>query len=184
METKLMNAVLKQIGVTKKEFTSNVTDYQNASNGVSGFIYYTETHKFALKNQSLINNLLDEMADEQGQEVVEMVKGFGVFRNGMNKDELKDLYKQSDYIVKPEYLEWQIFFSGFYNSNHRGGSKETVSSLEKGTAKSVDLGMYIPVKGITREDIKLNISSVDAPTVNVNMSPVAAPQITAPVFTV
>ena len=93
METKLMNAVLKQIGVTKKEFTSNVTDYQNASNGVSGFIYYTDTHKFALKNQSLINNLLDEMADDQGQEVVEMVKEFGVFRNGMNKDELKDLYK-------------------------------------------------------------------------------------------
>ena len=28
--------------------------------------------------------------------------------------ELKDLYKQSDYIVKPEYLEWQVFFTGFY----------------------------------------------------------------------
>ncbi len=27
--------------------------------------------------------------------------------------ELKDLYLQGDYIVKPEYLEWQIFFSGF-----------------------------------------------------------------------
>lgn len=93
MKTKLIKAVLKQIGVTKKEFTSNVTDYQNASNGVSGFIYYSDTHKFALKNQSLINNLLDEMADEQGQEVVEMVKGFGVFRNGMDKDELKDLYR-------------------------------------------------------------------------------------------
>ena len=30
-------------------------------------------------------------------------------------EELKDLYLQNDYIVKPEYLEWQIFFSGFYN---------------------------------------------------------------------
>ena len=103
--------------------------------------------------------------------------------NKRNK-ELNDLYMQIDYIVKPEYLEWQIFFSGFYNSNHRGGSKEAVSSIEKGTAKSVDLGMYIPIKGITREDIKLNISSVDAPVVNVNMSPAAAPQITAPAFTV
>ena len=24
--------------------------------------------------------------------------------------ELKDLYLQGDYVVKPEYLEWQIFF--------------------------------------------------------------------------
>ncbi|WP_435309950.1 hypothetical protein [Sebaldella termitidis] len=35
--------------------------------------------------------------------------------------ELKDLYAQSDYIVKPEYLEWQVFFSGFYEKTHRGG---------------------------------------------------------------
>ena len=26
--------------------------------------------------------------------------------------ELKDLYLQSDYIIKPEYLEWQVFMSG------------------------------------------------------------------------
>ena len=33
--------------------------------------------------------------------------------------ELKDLYIQGDYIVKPEYLEWQVFFSGFYNNKQR-----------------------------------------------------------------
>jgi hypothetical protein len=92
METKLMNAVLKQVGVTKKEFTQNVTNYQNAQYGISGFCYYSDTHKFALKNQSLINDLLDELADEQGCEVVEMVKNFGVFKGKMDKDELKDLY--------------------------------------------------------------------------------------------
>ena len=27
---------------------------------------------------------------------------------------------QGNYIVKPEYLEWQIFFSGFYNEKNRG----------------------------------------------------------------
>ena len=36
--------------------------------------------------------------------------------------ELKDLYEQSDYIVKPEYLEWQVFFTGFYEKAHRGGN--------------------------------------------------------------
>lgn len=94
METKLQNAVLKQIGISKKEFKNNVSDYQDASMGITGFIYYSNTHKFALKNQKEINYLLDELADEQGIEVVEMVKSFGVFRkNGMDKDELKDLYK-------------------------------------------------------------------------------------------
>ncbi|MCP1226191.1 hypothetical protein [Sebaldella sp. S0638] len=36
--------------------------------------------------------------------------------------ELKDLYRQGDYIVKPEYLEWQVFFTGFYENKHRGGN--------------------------------------------------------------
>ena len=94
METKLQNAVLKQIGITKKEFKNNVSDYQDALMGIPGFIYCSDTHKFALKNQKEINSLLDELADEHGIEVVEMVKSFGVFRkNGMDKDELKDLYK-------------------------------------------------------------------------------------------
>ena len=94
METKLQNAVLKQIGISKKEFKNNVSDYQDASMGIAGFNYYSDTHKFALKNQKKINSLLDELADEQGIEVVEMVKSFGVFsKNGMDKDELKDLYK-------------------------------------------------------------------------------------------
>jgi hypothetical protein len=39
--------------------------------------------------------------------------------NQRNK-ELTDLYLQSDYVIKPEYLEWQIFFSGFYNEYNEG----------------------------------------------------------------
>ena len=34
--------------------------------------------------------------------------------------ELKDLYAQGDYIVKPEYLEWQIFATGFYAERGNG----------------------------------------------------------------
>lgn len=93
MNSKLQNAVLTQIGITKKEFTKNLTDYQNASYGIPGFTYYSETHFFALKNQKLIIELLNDLADEQGLEIVEMVKNFGVFRGEMDKDELKDLYK-------------------------------------------------------------------------------------------
>lgn len=94
MNTNLKNAVLKQIGISEREFKKNASDYMNAQNGISGFISYSETHKFALDNQKEINELLDEMADDQGIEVVEMVKGFGIFRkDGIDKEELKDLYK-------------------------------------------------------------------------------------------
>ena len=89
---KLINAVLRQLG--SKE---NIEDiYRNGINGgYSGFIYYTETHKFAIKNRKAIIELLEELAFHlYDNDVVEMVKSFNTFRrNGMNKDELKDLYR-------------------------------------------------------------------------------------------
>jgi hypothetical protein len=88
----LEKRILKQIGVSKKEFKKNLSDYRDASVGISGFIYYSETHNFALKNQSLIIDLLNEVADDLGEDVVNMVSNFGIFRNGIDKDEKKDLY--------------------------------------------------------------------------------------------
>ena len=93
MKDSLIKAVLTQAGVSKKEFKKNVSDYQNAQNGITGFISYNETHKFSIDNQSDIIELLDEQAEEYGQDVVEMVHSFGIFRNGMDKEEKKDLYK-------------------------------------------------------------------------------------------
>lgn len=93
MNTSLKNAVLSQIGISKKEFKKYASDYADASNGVTGFIYYSDTHDFAMDNQNEINDLLEEFADDQGIEVVELVKSFGVFRGNMDKEELKDLYK-------------------------------------------------------------------------------------------
>lgn len=92
MNTNLKNAVLTQIGVSKKEFKKNVSDYRDASAGISGFIYYSDTHEFSMANQSDIVELLEEQAEESGQEVVEMVKNFGIFKGSMDRDELKDLY--------------------------------------------------------------------------------------------
>ena len=103
--------------------------------------------------------------------------------NERNK-ELKDLYLQSDYIVKPEFLEWQVFFSAFYNSSHRGGGKENVTIRESnGEAKNIDLGMIIPVSGITRDKINLDVTPISEPVINVNINPVTAPLLTAPAFT-
>lgn len=92
MNTRLQKAVLKQIGISKKEFTNNVSDYLDASAGISGFIYCNDMHKFAMRNQTEIIELLESMADEFGQEVGEMVAGFGVFRGEMGYQDKKDLY--------------------------------------------------------------------------------------------
>lgn len=62
--------------------------------GFSGFIYYSETHEFAIKNRKLIRELLEETADQLGEDVVSMVSNFDVFRNNpMNKEDKRILYK-------------------------------------------------------------------------------------------
>ncbi|MBP9478891.1 MAG: autotransporter domain-containing protein [Sebaldella sp.] len=90
-------------------------------------------------------------------------------------NELKDLYAQSDYIVKPEYLEWQIFFTGFYD-HERGGDNTSASgkyhsdpnhSSDGVTGKpfqgvqesrDVDLGIRIPLKDVNKPELNLNVS--------------------------
>ena len=93
MKTSLQNAILKQIGISKKEFKANVSDYYNASNGIPGFTFYSDTYKFAMKQQNAIVELLEEQADQLGEDVINMVSNFGIFRRDkMNKQDEKDLY--------------------------------------------------------------------------------------------
>jgi hypothetical protein len=111
--------------------------------------------------------------------------------------ELKDLYLQGDYIVKPEYLEWQVFFTGFYDeySEGRDNTKENAAYHSKVTGyydangnyittsgsingmmgkpykplqqpKEINLGVSIPIKGMTREP--LNLSLTPAGEININ----------------
>lgn len=97
---KLINAVLKQLG--DKRGLEDI--YRNAiSGGYSGFIYYIDKHNFAMENRKSIIELLEEQTfellgeqafDLSNDDVIEMVKSFNTFsRNGMDKDELKDLYR-------------------------------------------------------------------------------------------
>ena len=89
---KLANAVINQIGLPFKELLHYANDYRDASSGVSGFIYYVDTHKFAVKNRKEIIKLLEETAEQMGENVTEMVKHFGAFKGAMDNDDLKDLY--------------------------------------------------------------------------------------------
>lgn len=86
----LINAVINRVRVT------SVNDINNhgIDGGYSGFIYYSDTHSFAIRHRKQIVELLEQDAEDFGQEVVEMVSGFGVFRNSkMDNDDRRDLYR-------------------------------------------------------------------------------------------
>ena len=86
----LINAVISRIGLDSVEDVYN----HGADAGFSGFTYYAETHSFAMRHRKAIVASLEQQAEEFGQEVVEMVAGFGVFRNSpMDKDDRKELYR-------------------------------------------------------------------------------------------
>ena len=95
LSEKLINSVISQFGgwETFKELAEDVTNY-GIDGGFSGFIYYADTHKFAMKNRSLIVKQLEEDANSFGEDVISMVSNFGVFRQSkMDADDRKDLYK-------------------------------------------------------------------------------------------
>lgn len=73
----LINAVINRIGL---ESVNEVINH-GADSGFNGFIYYSDTHKFALKYRKQIIEMLKMQAEDFGTPVMEMVKGFGVFRN-------------------------------------------------------------------------------------------------------
>ena len=86
----LINGVINRIG------TKSISDVNNsgAAAGYSGFTYCSDTHSFAMRHRKSIVKMLEEQADDFGQEVVEMVSSFGIFRKSpMDKQDKKDLYR-------------------------------------------------------------------------------------------
>ncbi|MCP1225151.1 autotransporter domain-containing protein [Sebaldella sp. S0638] len=153
----------------------------------------TSVVKYDRLYNSMINNIKTGKSNDKAYQLLERTL------NQKNK-ELEDLYFQGDYIVKPEYLEWQIFFSGFYHeSEGNDNTSENAryhSKVEYGTsgyynengeyiitgtnksvtgkpyqplqtAKEIDLGVSIPMKGITRDPSLLN----PVPPVEINVNP-------------
>ena len=146
--------------------------------------------KYDKMYNSMVKNIEKGNSNEENYKLVEKVL------NQRNK-ELKDLYKQSDYIVKPEYLEWQVFFSGFYDERSRGDNtfesaeyhsdpsynqqgyydangQYVVTDQGQGKPyakpqepKEINLGVSIPIKGMTRGALNLAITPAGA----INISP-------------
>jgi len=86
----LINAVIRQLGGT--DYVMDIVNH-GVDGGFPGFTYYSDTVPFAMKHRKHIVQLLEEMAEQLGEDVVKMVSGFGVFRNNpMDNDDRKDLY--------------------------------------------------------------------------------------------
>lgn len=86
----LINAVIRTIGL---DSVLNVNSH-GIDGGYHGFIYYSDTHAFAMRYRKIIVKLLEEHADMLGEEIVEMVSNFGVFRRqGIDNDDKRELYK-------------------------------------------------------------------------------------------
>lgn len=79
---KLINAVLRQLGGGKeaKESLGDVARH-GAAGGFGGFTYYTDTVAFFKRNKKDILALVEQRADDFGEEPVKMVTGFGTFKH-------------------------------------------------------------------------------------------------------
>lgn len=94
---RLINAAIDGLNIDKNDIDAcricDVVEH-GMKNGFGSFIYYTDTHAFAMKYRSLIVKLLQEQADEQGIKIVGMISDFNYFRTrDFDNQTRKDLYK-------------------------------------------------------------------------------------------
>ena len=86
----LISGVLNRIGT---DYIEDVNSH-GADAGFPGFTYYDDTHRFAMRHRKTIVSMLENQAQELGEEVVEMVSHFGVFRKSpMDNEDRRELYR-------------------------------------------------------------------------------------------
>jgi hypothetical protein len=86
----VINAVINRVGMDNVENINN----HGIDGGYSGFIYNSETHQFAMRHRKTIVKMLEDTANDMGEDVIKMVSSFGIFRNStMDNDDKKDLYR-------------------------------------------------------------------------------------------
>ena len=83
----LINAVINRVGLDSVEDII----HHGIGGGYGGFIYYEDTHKFAMRYRKDIISMLEEKADSLGEDIVAMVCGFNCVN--ADKDDKRDLYR-------------------------------------------------------------------------------------------
>ena len=85
MNEKIYKAVIKQLGYDKleEEVKSSLEDVINHGAGVGfrGFTYYSDTIAFFRKNKKHIIMLAENMAEDLGEDVTNMIKGFNCLKD-------------------------------------------------------------------------------------------------------
>ena len=123
---KLVNPVVNQLGGwdnAQDELRGVSSCSCGAAGGFGGFIYYSETVAFARKHRSEIVKSIEELADDLGEGVLEMVQNFNCIKGDYTTTEIgKALYgrydEEYDYIynalawyaleeVAYEFAEWE-----------------------------------------------------------------------------
>ena len=85
----LVNAVISRVGL---ESVSDVNNH-GTNGGYGGFIYYSETHAFAMRYRRFIIPMLEDEAKQKGYaNAVELVVSFDSMKI-MDSDDYKDLYR-------------------------------------------------------------------------------------------
>ena len=79
---KMAYAVVEQLGGVNEDTLLNSLDScRNANDGYTGFCYPYQTSKFWNENKSAIMENMHELADDLGEDLITMIKGFGNFKD-------------------------------------------------------------------------------------------------------
>ena len=101
MDTKLQNALIDQLGYDSlEEAKDTLKDIcrGGANAGFSGFTYSAEMLEFYKKNKHSITRFLAELADDMGQEMNDMIRGFNCLKDTPVSDyELGQILFCNDY---------------------------------------------------------------------------------------
>ena len=155
------------------------------------------TNQVSAKYDKLYTNMVKNLETGKSNE-----SNYKLIQDVLNKrnQELKDLYLQGDYVVKPEYLEWQVFFSAFYEENNRGdntlASAKYYSDPEKANGDSTlangqniysdeaTNGHFKPYRQKEEEKfvdlgVSLNIKGITKNMSDINVTDINVPVITS-----
>lgn len=86
----IINAVIKNVGMESIQDINN----HGIDAEFNGFIYYNDTHKFAIKHRSIIIKMLQNLTDDMSINIMELICGFGIFREApADEDDKMEIYK-------------------------------------------------------------------------------------------
>lgn len=104
----MANAVVEQLGGVNEDTILNSLDScRNANDGYTGFCYFSETSKFWNENKSVIIENMHELADDLGEDLITMIKGFSIFKD--DEDITYDAIGKALYAPFDEYKSRYIY---------------------------------------------------------------------------